>query len=61
MCGINGTLALTTGTFRITESFISRMREGKVSIAAGYDGEFGVIKIYSEQEREKIEGQLALF
>ncbi len=40
---------------------IRRMREGKVTIAAGYDGEFGVIKIYSEQERKKFEGQLALY
>ncbi len=40
---------------------ITRMRAGEVSIAAGYDGEFGVIKIYSEKERKAIEGQLALF
>ncbi len=40
---------------------ISRMRKGEVSIAPGYDGEFGVIKIYSEKERKGIEGQLALF
>jgi uncharacterized protein (TIGR00375 family) len=40
---------------------ISRIRKGEVSIAAGYDGEFGTIKIYSEKERKGIEGQLALF
>lgn len=40
---------------------INRMRQGKVSIAAGYDGEFGTIKIFNELEREKIENQLAIF
>jgi uncharacterized protein (TIGR00375 family) len=40
---------------------ISRMRKGEVSIASGYDGEFGTIKIYSQKERNSIEGQLALF
>jgi uncharacterized protein (TIGR00375 family) len=29
---------------------ISRVREGKVHIAAGYDGEYGKITIFSEQE-----------
>ncbi len=40
---------------------IRRMREGKVEIAAGYDGEFGTIKIFSDQEREAIDRQMALF
>jgi len=40
---------------------ISRMRQGKVDIAAGYDGEFGTIKIFSDKEREQIDQQLALF
>jgi len=40
---------------------IKRMREGKVEIAAGYDGEFGTIKIFESGEREHIERQLALF
>ena len=40
---------------------ISRMRQGKVQIAAGYDGEFGTIKIFESGEREHIEKQLALF
>src|SRR3989338_4698084 len=31
---------------------IRRMREGKVDIAAGYDGEYGIINIFSDQERE---------
>ena len=40
---------------------INRMRQGKVEIAAGYDGEFGTIKIFESGEREHIEKQLALF
>jgi len=40
---------------------INRMRQGKVEIAAGYDGEFGTIKIFESGEREHIEQQLVLF
>jgi len=40
---------------------IKRMRRGKIEIAAGYDGEFGTIKIFESGEREHIEKQMALF
>ena len=40
---------------------INRMRQGKIEIAAGYDGEFGHIKIFQPGEREQIEQQMALF
>jgi len=40
---------------------IKRMRAGKIEIAAGYDGEFGTIKIFDSSEREQIEKQLAFF
>ncbi len=40
---------------------INRMRQGKISIAAGYDGEFGTIKIFESGEREHIEQQMVLF
>ncbi len=42
---------------------IECMRKGKVQITAGYDGEYGTIKIFSEEERKKLEeqGQLTLF
>ena len=40
---------------------VARMRQGKVEIAAGYDGEFGTIKIFEAGEREHIEKQLILF
>ena len=32
---------------------VDRMRKGQVNIAPGYDGEFGTIKIFSDEEREK--------
>jgi len=35
--------------------------EGRVEIAAGYDGKFGTIHIFTDQERAHSEGQLALF
>jgi DNA helicase-2/ATP-dependent DNA helicase PcrA len=40
---------------------ISRMRQNKVVVSPGYDGEFGKIKIFNNQEREKIIGQKTLF
>ena len=40
---------------------IKRMRMGKVSIYPGYDGEFGTIRVFANQEREKFSGQLGLF
>jgi len=40
---------------------VSRMRQGKVEIAAGYDGEFGTIKIFSSGERQQIDKQMSLF
>lgn len=40
---------------------IRRMRSGEVSIAAGYDGEYGVIKLFEAQERTVSAAQLDLF
>jgi DNA helicase-2/ATP-dependent DNA helicase PcrA len=37
---------------------IRRMREGKVRIAAGYDGEYGEIYLFTEEDRNAKEGQL---
>ncbi|MCX5709370.1 MAG: endonuclease Q family protein [Candidatus Omnitrophica bacterium] len=46
---------------RIAEGVI-RVREGRVSIKAGYDGEYGIINIFGEGEQEaKPEQQLSLF
>ncbi|HVN97222.1 MAG TPA: endonuclease Q family protein [Syntrophorhabdaceae bacterium] len=40
---------------------IARVREGNVHIAAGYDGEYGTIRIFKGAERIKIRGQATLF
>ncbi len=40
---------------------VGRVREGKVSIAAGYDGEYGVIKIFDDKERKDIHGKSRIF
>ncbi len=47
------------GTPLIREA-ISRMRDGNVHIAPGYDGEFGKVRIFEEVERKEIKGQLKL-
>ncbi len=41
---------------------IKRMREGKVTIAPGYDGEYGIISLFSDKERAATKkDQLTLF
>jgi PHP family Zn ribbon phosphoesterase len=40
------------GSARIREA-IARVRAGNVHIAPGYDGEFGTIRIFTDEERAK--------
>ncbi|WP_319547619.1 UvrD-helicase domain-containing protein [Desulfogranum marinum] len=40
---------------------IRRIRENKVIRTPGYDGEFGIIKVFAEGERDKFVGQLSMF
>lgn len=40
---------------------VRRMRAGQVQIAAGYDGEFGVIELFTDEERRQFKGQKLLF
>ncbi|MEE9402230.1 MAG: UvrD-helicase domain-containing protein, partial [Desulfobacteria bacterium] len=40
---------------------IKRMRSKRVHIAAGYDGEFGTISLFDEEERSHLLGQKRLF
>jgi len=40
---------------------ISRVREGRLKISAGYDGEFGAIHIFDPEERSELSGQNSFF
>ncbi len=40
---------------------VIRMRQKKIEVQPGYDGEYGQVKIFSAQEREQIIGQQSLF
>ena len=40
---------------------IRRMREGKVHIAPGYDGVYGKIQVFSDEDRARLSGQESLF
>jgi len=40
---------------------IRRMRRGEVTLAGGYDGEYGVIKLFNEGERDKFGTQIGFF
>ena len=40
---------------------VKRVREGRVIRQPGYDGEFGVIKVFEEGELERLAGQGNLF
>jgi len=41
---------------------VLRVREGKVNIKAGYDGEYGIISLFGDEEKkEEGEKQLSLF
>jgi len=40
---------------------IEKMRTGKIHATPGYDGEFGVIRVFNEEERAEVLGQVQLF
>ncbi len=40
---------------------IERMRAGKLKIRPGYDGEYGEVKIFNDEDRKKINSQNSLF
>ncbi len=40
---------------------VRRVRAGQLEIAAGYDGEFGTVQVFSDGERKTLAGQLSFF
>lgn len=40
---------------------IEKMRAGKIHATPGYDGEYGVIRVFNEDERAEVLGQIQLF
>ena len=40
---------------------IQRMREGNVTIAPGYDGEYGTVRLLSQEDRQADSSQIPLF
>jgi superfamily I DNA/RNA helicase len=40
---------------------VARIRTGRVIRTPGYDGEFGVIRVFGEGERQELAGQISLF
>ncbi len=50
----------TSGIALLAEA-IRRMREKRVNIRPGFDGEYGAIEIFSDRERTQLRGQKTLF
>lgn len=52
---------LTAKTLPEIAQAISLMRQGKVKAEPGYDGEYGKIRIFSDEQRQNIQSQKSLF
>ncbi len=48
-------------TDSLTREAVRRMRNGEIHPQPGYDGQFGVIRLFNEEELEKLQGQGTLF
>ncbi len=40
---------------------VRRMRSGEMAIEPGYDGEYGIVRVFTPQERDQLRGQAQLF
>ncbi len=52
---------IKSATEPVIAEAIKRMREGSLKIAPGYDGEYGQIQIFTEEERASLKTQSSLF
>jgi len=52
---------ISRGYSPILGEAIERIRSGKVIRKAGFDGEFGIIKVFNQGELKKLQGQYSLF
>ncbi|MCL7488573.1 MAG: UvrD-helicase domain-containing protein, partial [Desulfobulbaceae bacterium] len=52
---------LERGSSPVLAEAIQRMRSGNVIRRPGYDGEFGVIRVFTDSERQSFGGQMNLF
>ncbi|MFO7709753.1 MAG: UvrD-helicase domain-containing protein [Desulfobacterales bacterium] len=52
---------IATSGIPLLEEAIRRVREKRVDIRPGFDGEYGTIEIFSDRERAQLQGQRSLF
>ncbi len=52
---------IATGGIPLLDEAVRRMREGRIHIAAGFDGEYGRITLFTPQERDRLMGRQSLF
>jgi DNA helicase-2/ATP-dependent DNA helicase PcrA len=50
-----------SGESQLFAECIRRMRAGEVFVEAGYDGEYGMIKVLTDADRERFSGQKSMF
>jgi DNA helicase-2/ATP-dependent DNA helicase PcrA len=53
--------ALAQSRIPLLDEAVHRMRQGEVIFDAGYDGEFGRVRLFDARERQQLQGQQCLF
>lgn len=53
--------AIAAGNIPLLDEAVARMREGRIHIAAGFDGEYGRITLFTPEERDRLMGRQSLF
>ncbi|RJP45834.1 MAG: DNA helicase [Desulfobacteraceae bacterium] len=52
---------IAAGNIPLLDESVRRMREGRIHIAAGFDGEYGRITLFTPEERDRLMGRQSLF